>query len=68
MNATLNVRRTNVLSVLLVAIALALGIGLGSAGELLLTQQPRTPAISGPAPVEPTAVATECKRFGGATC
>ena len=68
MQATLEVRRINLFSVLLVAVALALGVGLGAVGELLLAAPPQIAVSSQPPSVEHSPLAAECRRFGGPGC
>jgi hypothetical protein len=66
--ATLEVRRINLLSLLLVVVALALGMVLGAGGALLL-EADRQVAVSNQSPsVGPSPLPAECKRFGGPGC
>jgi hypothetical protein len=64
MQATLSVRRINLLSVFLVAVAMVLGIGVGAAGEVLLGAHPQI-GVSNPSP---SPLPAECLRLGGPRC
>ena len=68
MQVSLNVRRINLLSALLITLALALGVGLGAGAALVLGLHPQVAATNPSTSVEHSPLPAECKRFGGSGC